>query len=568
MEHHRVEVDVGEVQALFGAVVDPLTGQVAVQVHLAEADRVALVVAAGNRGHRGDVGHVRDGREGPDGRLDGQAEVRRVHGLGDVQRAQVAGDVLAGLVVGQVIVVRGGLGDLEDLRAQVGHDDLAVDRVFPVHGVLEHDVRVAGFELDLGERLEELARLDLGLLDPGIVHHLVVLLGDRDVGERHAVDLFDVVRGEQVHVLVPLGELEGDVRDDDAEREGLDADLLVRVLALGVQEAVDVRVVRVQVHRTGTLAGTELVGVGEAVLEELHHGDDTGGLILDLLDRRADLADVGQREGHAAAALGQLQRGVDGPADRLHVVFDAEQEAGDQFAALALAGVQERRGGRLEAALDDLVHHLGGELLVAAGQVQGHHADAVLVALQEALSVERLQRVGGVELERAEEGLKAELLLVRAVVELADEVHRVLVEGFALVVLVLDEVVELFLEVVEEHGVVVHVLQEVLVRGLAVGLELDLPVGAVEVQHGVQLVVAQALVRGRHLVLLLNSGGGGTGARVQACAFSYCCVCDSRVQNSSNPCCTRLTSSGVPMSSKRYRCGTLHLAAMMSPAMQ
>ena len=273
---------------------------------------------------------------------------------------------------------------------------------------------------------------------------------------------------------------------------------------------------------------------------------------------------------HAAAALGQLQGGVDGPADRLHVVFDAEQEAGDQLAALALAGVQERRGGRLEAALDDLVDHLGGELLVAAGQVQGHHADAVLVALQEALSVERLQRVGGVELERAEEGLEAELLLVRAVVELADEVHRVLVEGFALVVLVLDEVVELFLEVVEEHGVVVHVLQEVLVRGLAVGLELDLAVRAVEVQHGVELVVAQALVGGRHGRLLTGDGvlldGGVAGAG--GCAPGYFCVCDSRVQNSSNPCCTRLTSSGVPMSSNRYRCGTWHLAAMMSPAMQ
>ncbi|MCY1238814.1 hypothetical protein D9M72_515720 [compost metagenome] len=148
--HHRVEVDVGEVQALFGTVVDPLPCQVAVQVHLAQADGVALVVAAGDGRHRGDVGHVRNSRERADGRLDGQAEVRRIHGLRDVQRAQVAGDVLAGLVVGQVIVVRGGLRNLEDLGAQVGHDDLAVDRVLAVNGVLEHDVRVAGFELDLG----------------------------------------------------------------------------------------------------------------------------------------------------------------------------------------------------------------------------------------------------------------------------------------------------------------------------------------------------------------------------------------------------------------------------------
>ena len=185
------------------------------------------------------------------------------------------------------------------------------------------------------------------------------------------------------------------------------------------RKRIDVRVVRVQVHRAGTLAGAELVGVGEAVLEQLHHGDDAGGLVLDLLDRRADLADVGQQQRDAAATLGELQRGVDGAADRLHVVFDAQQEAGNQLAALALAGVQERRRGRLEAAFDDLVDHLGGELLVAAGQVQGHHADAVLVALQETLAVERLQRVGRVVLEGAQEGLEAELLLVRALVELA-----------------------------------------------------------------------------------------------------------------------------------------------------
>jgi hypothetical protein len=232
-----------------------------------------------------------------------------------------------------------------------------------------------------------------------------------------------------------------------------------------------------------------------------------------------------------------------------------------------LAGVQERRGGRLEAALDDLVHHLQRQLLVAAGQVQGHHAHAVLVALQEALAVERLQRVGRVELERAQEGLEAELLLVGAVEQVTDEVHRVLVEGFALVVLVLHQVVELLLEVMEEDRVVVHVLQEVLVGSLAVSLELDLAVRTVQVQHRVQLVVAQAFVGSgeRRLLLLFNSRVHG---RVLSFGPGYFCVCDSRVQNSSNPSCTRETSSGVPMSSNLYRWGTLHLAAMMSPAMQ
>src|SRR3546814_11704759 len=65
-----------------------------------------------------------------------------------------------------------------------------------------------------------------------VIDHLAVLLRDGDVTERHAVHALDVVRREEVHVLVVLGELEGDVGDHDTERQRLDADLLVGVLAL------------------------------------------------------------------------------------------------------------------------------------------------------------------------------------------------------------------------------------------------------------------------------------------------------------------------------------------------
>ena len=414
------------------------------------------------------------------------------------------------VLVREVLVVRRRRRDLQDLRAQVRVRDLAGDRVGPVHRVLEHDVRVAGLELQLGERLEELAGADLGLLDPRVVDHLVVLLGDVDVRERHPVHALDVVRREQVHRLVLLGQLERDVRDDDAEREGLDADLLVGVLALGVEEPVDVRVVRVQVHRTGALAGTELVGVGEGVFEQLHHGDDAGALVLDVLDGRAVLADVAEQQGHAAAALGQLQGGVDAARDRLHVVLDAQQEAGDGLTALRLAEVEERGRRRLEAAGDDLVDQGDREVLVPLGQREGDHADAVLEALQVPLPVERLQRVRRVVLERAEERLEAELLGVRVLEERLDERAVVLREDLGVVVLVLDEVVELLVEVVEEDRVLVDVLQEVRARRLTVLVELDLAVRAIQVQHGVEGVVIQA----RRL---------------------YAGICDCRCQNLPNP---------------------------------
>ena len=242
----------------------------------------------------------------------------------------------------------------------------------------------------------------------------------------------------------------------------------------------------------GALACAELVGVAERVLEELHHGDDARRLVLDLLDGRTRLADVAEQQRHAATALRQLERGVDAARDRLHVVLDAEQEAGDELAALRLARVEERGRGRLEAAADDLLDEVGGELLVALGEPECGHHHSVLEALEVPLAVERLQRVARVVLERAEERLEAELLRVGEVVELLDEGEVVLREHLGLVVLLLDEVVEALLEGVEEDGVLVDVLEEVLARRLTVLVELDLAVVAVEVEHRVERVVVHA----------------------------------------------------------------------------
>ena len=441
---HGVEVDVGEVDALFGAVVDPLARQVAVQIHLPQADRVRVVVALLDRRHRPDVGLIAHRGQCPDRHLDGLREVRRVHRLGDVQRAEVARNVLAHLGVGQILVEHRRRGHLQDLRAQVAMGDLALDRVGTVHRVLVHDVRVTRLELQLGQRLEELARLDLRLADPRVVDHLVVLLGHRDVGERprrrHARRRTARTGTCPRCFLASSNVMSG---NHHTEAQRLDADLLVGVLALGVQEAVDVGVMRVQVHRTGTLPCTELIGVGERVLQQLHDRNDTRALVLDVLDRRAVLTNVGQQQGNTAAALGQLQRRVDRAPDGLHVVLDAQQEAAHRLAALLLARVQERRGGRLEAAVDDLVDELLGQRRVTGGQRQRHHDDAVLEALQIALAVKGLQRVAGVVLERAEERREPELLGICAVQQRLDEVARVLVEHLALVVVLLDQVVEL-----------------------------------------------------------------------------------------------------------------------------
>ncbi len=323
----------------------------------------------------------------------------------------------------------------------------------------------------------------------------------------------------------------------DAQAQRLDPDLLVGVLPLGVQESVDVGVVGLQVHRAGALTRTQLVGVGERVLEQLHDRDDTRGLVLDVLDRCAVLANVAQQQRNSPAALGQLQRGVDRATDRLHVVFDAQQEAAHRLTALLLAGVEEGRRRRLEPAVDDLVDQLLGQRGVTGRQGQRHHHDAVFEALEVALAVERLQCVGGVVLERAEERREPKLLGVGAIQQRFDEVATVLVEHLALVVVLLDQVVELLVLIVEEHRVLVDVLKEVLMRRFMVFLELNLAVCVVQIQHRVQRVVV------RFIGQRMRAGG------YRLCSDGCWHVCS--FQKSARPARTASTSSGVPISSKR-----------------
>ena len=98
------------------------------------------------------------------------------------------------MTIAQIVVEGGRLVDLQDFRAQVGHGDAPLNGVGCIHRVLEHDVGIAALELDLGQRLEELAGVDLLLADALVPHHLVVFLGDGNFREGLAVDLFHIVR--------------------------------------------------------------------------------------------------------------------------------------------------------------------------------------------------------------------------------------------------------------------------------------------------------------------------------------------------------------------------------------
>ena len=485
---HGHEVHVGEVEALFRTVVDAFAGQEAMQVHLAEADGVALLISAANRRHRVDAGVLGHRGECADRRLHRVSQAA-IHRLGDVERTQIAGDVAADMRIREVLVVCARLLDLQDFRAQVGHGHAALNRIRAVDRVLEHNVRVAGFELQLCDGGEELAGIDVGLLDAIVGHHLVVMLADGNVGERLAVYALHVVRAEQRHLGLLLGQFERDVRNHHAECQRLDADFLVRVLSLGVQEAQDIRVVGVEVHRACALTCAELVGVGEGVLQHLHDRNHAAGLVLDVLDRGAELTQVAQQQGHATAALGELEGRVDAARNRLHVVFDAHQEAADRFATLGLAEVQEGRGGGLESAGEHFVGVFGGLRFVAGGEFQGHCRTTLREVFKVETAVECFEGVGRVELESAEEGAEFKTGGLDVLVEAVEKFSGVLGEDVGVVVLVADEVVEAFGGGGEPLAVGGHVPSHVFAFGGLVFVELDLAVGVIEVEHRVERVV-------------------------------------------------------------------------------
>ena len=74
---------------------------------------------------------------------------------------------------------------------------------------------------------------------------------------------------------------------------------------------------------------------------------------------------------------------------------------------------------------------------------------------------------------------------------MALEIARILVKNFGIVIAFVHQVAQLLIQVVEEHRVLVDVLQEVLTCRTTIGLELDVPVRVVQVQHRVQRVVVQ-----------------------------------------------------------------------------
>ena len=123
-----------------------------------------------------------------------------------------------------------------------------------------------------------------------------------------------------------------------------------------------------KINRARALARTELVGVRKRIFQHFHHRNNTGRLVFDAFNRRANFTQIGEQESYATATFRKLQCGIYRAANRLHIVFNSQQEAGHQFAALHFPAVQKSGRGRLESAAEHLIHQLHGEVFVTLRQ--------------------------------------------------------------------------------------------------------------------------------------------------------------------------------------------------------
>ena len=73
---------------------------------------------------------------------------------------------------------------------------------------------------------------------------------------------------------------------------------------------------------------------------------------------------------------------------RLHIVFDAHEEAADGLAALRFAQVEERGGGGLEAPEHDLFGDAPSFLFVSCGERERHSRGALREVLEVGRAVE------------------------------------------------------------------------------------------------------------------------------------------------------------------------------------
>ncbi|MPM40243.1 hypothetical protein SDC9_86883 [bioreactor metagenome] len=107
-------------------------------------------------------------------------------------------------------------------------------------------------------------------------------------------------------------------------------------------------------------------------------------------------------------------------------------------------------------------------MLVPVSQKEGIEDDPVFISFQITFAVVCFQRVLGIKLVGSHERLETKFFVVRILHQLFDEIERVFLQKFFFDVVLLDQIIQFFIQCIEENSVRIHMLQEICPYGFLV----------------------------------------------------------------------------------------------------
>ena len=317
---HEHEVDACKFNRLRRSIFNQLLGKVAVKSHGTKTKGVSLAISMVDSRNSYDVWTICNESKGANHSTDRTTKVRWSHHVDHVGWTKVTWYVCSHLKKFLSIVDQAWFLNLKNLRAQVTHDNLTINRICTVSRINVDDIRVARLLLQFRDFSFQITRLDFCLTDVWICDQFIVFFSDVDVVEWHTVFFFYRVRAEEIHFFIFTSQFVEFIWYYDTEWEGLYTNFFISIFFLSWKKGDDIWVKDVEVDNTSTLTLPQLVRVREAVFEEFHNWYDPRSCSFITFDRCTSFTKVAEGNSHTTTDTWKLKSWVDRTSDRVHII--------------------------------------------------------------------------------------------------------------------------------------------------------------------------------------------------------------------------------------------------------
>ena len=364
-----------------------------------------------NRRHSHDVRTICNESKSTNHSTDRTTKVRWGHHVNYVSWTKITWNVRPHLKEFLSIVDQAWFLNLKNLRAQVTHDNLTINRICTVSRINVDHIRVARLLLQFRDFSFQITRLDFCLTDVWICDQFIVFFSDVDVVEWHTVFFFYRVRAEEVHFFIFTSQFVEFIWYNNTEWEGLNTNFFIGIFFLSWKEGDDIWVKDVEVDNTSTLTLPQLVWIREAVFKKLHNWYDTRSCSFIALDRSSSFTKVAEGNSHTTTDTWKLKSRVDRTSDRVHIICDLNQETRYQLPTTSTTSIQEGRSSRLVALVDDFIGNINCNSFITISKIKGVKEDTVFHIFKIIFTVVCFQSILIIKFISSHERLELEVLV-------------------------------------------------------------------------------------------------------------------------------------------------------------